>query len=391
MSADWPRVPLGDVLHKSDDWIAIDPEVTYSEVTVRLWGKGVTLRREVAGAEIAGTNRLRVRPNQFIASRIDARNGAFGLIPDDLDGAVVTNDFPVFDVMQGRLDPRFLNWMSKTAEFVDLCKAASEGTTNRVRLKEDKFLTTAIPLPPLAEQRRIVDRVEAVAARIAEARRLREEATKDGDRILIQMAHRADLDDSQRQAGGWRLVTLGDVLTQTSDGAAVDSSAGYPNFGIYSFGRGLFPKPPINGLETSATMLYRARAGQFIYSRLFAFEGSYGWVTPEFDGQFVSAEYPMFDCAPGVVRPEFLAAYFKAEHVWAAVAVGSKGLGDRRQRVQPKQLQAHSIWLPPITWQDRIADAWKRLGALRALQSETAAELAALLPAVLAKAFAGAL
>src|SRR5262249_37190345 len=151
----------------------------------------------------------------------------------------------------------------------------------------------------------------------------------------------------------------------------VDTSADYPNLGIYSFARGLFVKPPINGLETSATTLYRVRSGQFIYSRLFAFEGSYGWVTPEFDGQFVSAEYPTFDCSPGVIHPEFLAAYFKAKHIWAAVAVGSKGLGDRRQRIQPKQLLSHRIWLPPIAWQDRIADAWAKADALRALQAET--------------------
>jgi type I restriction enzyme S subunit len=385
----WPLVPLGEVLRRSGDWIAIDPEATYSEVTVRLWGKGVTRRREVSGAEFAGGSRLRVRSNQFIASRIDARNGAFGLIPDDLDGAVVTNDFPVFDVNPDRLDPRFLDWLSKTADFVDLCKAASEGTTNRVRLKEDKFLATPIPLPPVGEQRRIVARVEVIAARIAEARRLREEATEDGDRLLIQMAHRADLADAEKQANGWRSVTLCEVLTQTADGVTVDTTAEYPNFGIYSFGRGLFQKPPISGMETSATTLYRARAGQFIYSRLFAFEGSYGRVTPEFDGQFVSAEYPMFDCTPGVIRAEFLAAYFKAKHIWAAVAVGSKGLGDRRQRVQPKQLLAHRIWLPPISWQDRIAETWAKADALRGLQAETAGELDALLPAVLARAFAG--
>src|SRR5262249_14189577 len=129
MSADGPRVPLGGGRHKSDDWIAIDPEATYAEVTVKLWGKGVTLRREVTGAEIAGTNRLCVRPHQFIASRIDARNGAFGLIPEALDGAIVSNDFPVFNVDEQKLDPRFLSWMSKTVDFLDLCRGSCNENT----------------------------------------------------------------------------------------------------------------------------------------------------------------------------------------------------------------------------------------------------------------------
>jgi type I restriction enzyme, S subunit len=133
----WPLVPLGRLLTKSDNWITLEPERQYRELTVRLWGRGVVERRLASGAEIAADRRLEVRAGQFVLSRIDARNGAFGLVPDSLDRAIVSNDFPVFTPDPARITPQFLGWMSKTAGFVDLCKAASEGTTNRVRLKED--------------------------------------------------------------------------------------------------------------------------------------------------------------------------------------------------------------------------------------------------------------
>ena len=148
----FPMVALGEVLTKSDEWIDLYPNEQYRQVKVRLWGKGVMLREEVSGAQIAASKRLVVHSQQFIVSRIDARNGAFGLIPDSLDGAVVSSDFPVFAVNSSRILPKYLEWMSKTHFFIDLCKAASEGTTNRVRLKEDRFLASKIPLPPLAEQ-----------------------------------------------------------------------------------------------------------------------------------------------------------------------------------------------------------------------------------------------
>ena len=90
-----------------------------------------------------------------------------------LDGAVVSSDFPVFTLNSARILPEFLDWMSKTHEFVDLCKAASEGTTNRVRLKEERFLATQITLPSLEEQRRIVARIEELAIKIEEARGLK--------------------------------------------------------------------------------------------------------------------------------------------------------------------------------------------------------------------------
>lgn len=175
MSTAWSQVRLGDVLRRSDRIIPLNPETTYKEITVRLKGKGVIERRQVQGIEIASDRRYEAKAGQFILSRIDARHGASGLIPEELDGAVVTNDFPLFDVDSDRLDPLFLKWMSKTASFVGLCKRASEGTTNRVRLSEERFNALELRLPPLDEQRRIVARIEELATKVGEAERLRRE------------------------------------------------------------------------------------------------------------------------------------------------------------------------------------------------------------------------
>jgi type I restriction enzyme S subunit len=120
---------------------------------------------------------------------------------------------------------------------------------------------------------------------------------------------------------------------------------------------------------------------------LFAFEGAYGIVTKEYDGFFVSNEYPTFDCNPLRIRPEFVSAYFRSPEVWKEVAVGSKGLGDRRQRVQPAQVLSYRFWLPPLEWQRNIAEVQTEVDALKRLQAETAAELDALLPSIFDKAF----
>lgn len=174
MSKTASLIPLIQILTKSNSWIDIKPTETYKQVTVKIWGKGVVERNEVTGAEISANTRLKVDAGQFILSRIDARHGAFGLIPESLAGAVVTNDFPVFSLNKSLIIPQFLNWISKTESFIELCKAASEGTTNRIRLKESKFLSMEISLPSLEEQRRIVGRIEELAGKIAEARGLRE-------------------------------------------------------------------------------------------------------------------------------------------------------------------------------------------------------------------------
>jgi restriction endonuclease S subunit len=241
----------------------------------------------------------------------------------------------------------------------------------------------------LSKQQRTIVRIEELAARIEEAKGLRRGAMAEAERLLIAMAHRADLDADAKARAGWREVAIGDVVRLALDPRRVKSSESYPNFGIYSFARGLFPKPPIEGIATSADVLYRVHRGQFIYSRLFAFEGAYSMIDGQFDGYFVSNEYPTFDCDEELVNADFLSAYFKAPSVWGVVAAGSKGLGDRRQRVQPSQVLAHRLWLPPMAWQRRIAQVRARVDRLKQLQSETSEQLEALLPSLLDKAFRG--
>ena len=166
----WPDVPLRDLLEKSDAWIRIDPSALYKEVRACLWGKGLELRGVLEGSEIASTRRLEVRAHQFLVSRIDARHGAVGLIPEELDGAVVSNDYPVFNINEDRILPAYLGWYAKTSAFVEACRQASEGTTNRVRLQERRFLEVTVPLPPPIEQQRVVKQLERLSGYVDSAR-----------------------------------------------------------------------------------------------------------------------------------------------------------------------------------------------------------------------------
>jgi len=152
----------------------------------------------------------------------------------------------------------------------------------------------------------------------------------------------------------WPTVVLGDCLAPSGVQIAVSEADEYPNAGIYSYARGLFHKPPISGLKTSAMTLTRVSKGDFIYSRLFAFEGAYSVVTDEFDGCYLSNEYPSFRIDTNRLHPGFLKAYFKQPRVWTDIARGSIGVGFRRQRVQPAQVLKHSIPLPPLAEQQAI-------------------------------------
>lgn len=80
-----------------------------------------------------------------------------GIIPEKLDGAIVTQDFLAYDIDATKINPQYLVLVSTTKQFIDFCQSCSSGTTNRQRVDEDKFLNIQIPLPPLAEQNRLVE------------------------------------------------------------------------------------------------------------------------------------------------------------------------------------------------------------------------------------------
>lgn len=158
---------FGDVLgqHTAVERISSPDRETF--ITLKLNGNGAVRRKVGEGKTPAAFAGYRVRSGQFIYSRIDARNGAFAIVPDDLDGAVVSKDFPVFDVNTDRLDLRYLLHYVTSPGFVNRIKALSFGATNRQRVKEEIFLNLPVTLPPLDEQRRIaaiLDKVDELRA-----------------------------------------------------------------------------------------------------------------------------------------------------------------------------------------------------------------------------------
>lgn len=372
---------LGEVLRRSSETIQPRADVEYREITVRLWGNGVVERGRPMGVDLAG-RRFVAREGQFIASRIDARNGAMGLVPAALDGALVTNDFPLFDLDRGRLEPSYLEWLSRTTAFVEMCQRASEGTTNRVRLKEEAFMALGIALPPLAEQRRLAALIEDSKADLLVAVTLQAKVRDEG-RVLCR-AILASEPDAPR-------VLLRDLVVLRPPDVAVHVDENYHFAGVYSFGRGVFPGDTRSGLDFQYPKLTRLRAGDFVYPKLMAWEGAFGIVPPECDGLVVSTEFPVFELNRDRVLPEVLDTYFRDPALWPRIAGASIGTNVRRRRLNPRGFLDHRMPLPSMATQQRLAAARAEVDALKAMHTARRAELDALMPAILDRAFAGAL
>jgi restriction endonuclease S subunit len=168
-------VRIGEFLHKSRNQILIENGKKYQRVTIKINNGGVISRDVALGENIGTKQQFIVSEGQFLMSKIDARNGAFGIVPKELEGAIVTNDFPAFEVNQKIINPEFLVLITTTKEFIKFAQSCSSGTTNRQRIDIPSFLNVKIPLPTLEEQRQIV---QAYTNRIVEGKRLEDETKR---------------------------------------------------------------------------------------------------------------------------------------------------------------------------------------------------------------------
>ncbi|MDK7238450.1 restriction endonuclease subunit S [Corynebacterium amycolatum] len=151
----WPMVKLGDFLTQVDNLVAVTNPEEETFVTVKNHGRGAVKRNISDGKIPQMKSGYRVSAGQYIVSRIDARNGSFAIVPPSLDGAVVSKDFPVFEIDKTRIDSSYFLEFSRSERLESMVKLLSFGATNRQRIKIPEFLNIQIPLPPLEEQRRI--------------------------------------------------------------------------------------------------------------------------------------------------------------------------------------------------------------------------------------------
>jgi type I restriction enzyme S subunit len=162
---------IGDILTRNKTPVVVKDGKSYKQVTIRTNYKGVVLRGSQDGSAILTKNQFAVSAGQFILSRIDARNGAFGIIPEELEGAIVTNDFLAFDINEDEVEREFFNVFLQSPIFLEACIKASRGNTNRKRVEENFFLNYEVNLPPLREQHTLIKQINQGRANIATAQK----------------------------------------------------------------------------------------------------------------------------------------------------------------------------------------------------------------------------
>ncbi|KAB1116751.1 hypothetical protein F6X54_10690 [Micromonospora aurantiaca] len=123
---------------------------------------------------------------------MDTQQGAFDVVSADLDGALATNEFPLYEVDEEEADARFLLLNFQRSEVLRQIGAMRAGSEGRARWKEIDFEAWMVPVPPLPVQERIVEIIGAVDDQISAL------AAEAGALSAVLRRRRADLitDDS---------------------------------------------------------------------------------------------------------------------------------------------------------------------------------------------------
>jgi type I restriction enzyme, S subunit len=391
-------VSLKDVLRLSIDSVPVDPSRTYPIAGVYSFGRGLLSRAPLSGSETTYKTLNRLHCDDFVLSQLKGWEGALARVTPSYDGWFLSPQFPTFRAIPDRLDISYLDWYCKQAKVWDELRSTARGMgARRDSVSPERFLSLEIPLPSLPEQRRIVARIEELAAKINEARGLRERSVKDAE-VLVSRTTSAFVDDA-----GWLRAQLGDVLTESPRNGLS------PQHEVETGGRGMLRINAVSSSPTRFVDLAALKMVEVSSEEAVPFELRYDDIfIVRYNGDInrvAKAAIYKGGEPSGIIFPDKLMR-LRPDQSKMLPEFLVYALGSRRVRQQIERLgkttagnigisganaKSFHVPVPPIQDQRRIVEkldaVQSHVDRLKKLQVESAVELDALLPSVLDKAF----
>lgn len=343
----WKIRAVGDVLTESR--VPGNLGDVAKKITVKLWNKGVVEKREIHQGS-SNTKYYKRRRGQFIYSKLDFLNCAFGLVPPELDGYESTLDLPAFDI--SGVDPQyFLLYVTQRRFYERWGQTSANGGRKAKRISPEDFMTFPLIFPPLEEQRRIAeilttqDKIIALKERrLAEKRR---QKTFLAQRLLTGKTRLPGFD------GEWKKIKLRKLLKERK----VYSPKGreFPHVTLST--EGIYPKSERydrDHLVKAEDKEYKiTRKGDICYNPA---NLKFGVIcVNNFGDAIFSPIYVTFELI-GDVALGFLGNYLMRWDFINAVRKYEEGTVYERMAVKPEDFLKFEISLPTFEEQQAIAE-----------------------------------
>lgn len=396
----WSTVSLGDLLRLERRPAKIDASELYQEIGIYSYGRGIFHKAPRTGLEVGGKDLFVLREGDFILQVTFAWEGAVAIVSVAEDGMYGSIRYPTFRVDESLCDAKFLLNYFKTEQGVEQLVKICPGSAGRNRVLNMKRIPEVlVPLPPLTEQKRIVTQIDELARHVNEARSLRHQTTKEAE-ALIPRTIASLLDDAD-----WATFPLGKILAEKPRNGLgpqpLAETGGRPMLRINAVSSS--PSRYVDMSAAKQVQLSDPLAEQFVIRNddvfIVRYNGDINRVAKPAiykgpnDARVV---YPdkLIRLRPDTLKmtPDFLVFALNSRTVRTQI----EGLGKTTAGnigVSGADAQSFVVPVPPLSEQHRIVGELDALQAevdsLKRLQSETAAELDTLMPAILDKAFKG--
>ena len=153
--SEWKEKKLGEfmIIPNKEKIDTIDNNKLLS---VRLHLEGVEKNKNTSSLKLGSTIYSKRKSGQFIYGKQNFFNGAFGIIPKELDGFLSSGDVPSLDIKKEKIIPQYLMHYLGRKSFYKAQEKLSAGTGSK-RIHENTLLNIIIKTPCLKEQQKIAD------------------------------------------------------------------------------------------------------------------------------------------------------------------------------------------------------------------------------------------
>jgi type I restriction enzyme S subunit len=363
---------------------------------MRLYGGGPFHREFKPATKIQKKTHFVIRAGDVIYNKLFAWKGTFGVVSKELDGMFVSDKFPTYEHERKRLDLQYLRWYFRYPPLWEQARQMSTGSAalSKLTLNPPRFMDLTIPLPPLAEQQRIVTKIVHLSAKIDDAAATRVAARRESE-VLVRSRLRA-IGEVLGQA-----ATLQEVLTEKPRNgwsAVCDNAAGgVPVLTLSAITGYNFDPTAIKhtSLATDPDAHYWLRSGDLLITRS---------NTPTLVGHAAVYSGEPSPCIfpdlmmripvdPEKADTRFIWYWLQAPQVRGFIERNAKGTSPTMKKISQGTVMAIPFPRVPLQEQQRIVaeldGLQTKVDRLKGLQQKTAAELDALLPSILDKAFKG--
>jgi len=352
MKGNWKIVKLENVIKYRNDFISINDLQKYKLCRVQTKVQGVVLREEKKGFEIKTKKQQICKTNDLIFAEMDARFGGYGIIPIELDGALVSSHYFLYEIDNTAIDKIYLNYCLKQPWF--LSQVEAKGSTNYAAIRPYQVLEYEIPLPSLSEQKRIVEKIESIQKRVEQIRKLRAEQEKE-----IKNLRNIIFQDLQKTQ---KIVAIGSVLTPHKEIVQLNAEESYRQITVKMEHKGVLLRGVTKGKDIGSKQ-FLAKEGNYIISKIDARNGAMGIIPKELNGAIVTNDFPLYSFSKDINSKYF--NYFSNTFFFDNACKQASEGSTNRKRLKIDKFENIQIPLPSIAEQNRIVSFLGKINQIR--------------------------